>query len=95
MLIWSFLEIYTAMICGCLMTIRPLLTLLFHSTRNGTESNLRSHITDSKSAVAHWSRVHGSAIELQSTGSTKVSTDAESVHHEMYGQIGGLEIWVA
>ncbi|KIN06776.1 hypothetical protein OIDMADRAFT_65100, partial [Oidiodendron maius Zn] len=52
-LIWSFLEIYTAMICGCLMTIRPLLTLLFQSTRNGTEINFRSHITDSKSAGAH------------------------------------------
>jgi hypothetical protein len=49
---------------------------------------------DSKPGTAHWRRSHGSGIELKSTESTKVWTDAESVHGERNGSIGGLGVWV-
>lgn len=107
MVIWSVLEIYTAMICACLMSIRPLLVrylpAIFQSTvvsnSNPTYSNSRQHRTDSKPAGGHWSRNHGSAIELKSTESSKGWTDAESIHEESVdgernGQTGGLKVWV-
>jgi hypothetical protein len=101
--IWSVLEIYTAMICACLMAIRPLLTKylpgLFQSTIANTSSpgysNSRAHRMDSKPA---WSRNHGSAIELKSTESAKVWTDAGSsgddTHDERRAGTRGLEVWV-
>ena len=95
MVIWSVLEIYTAMICACMMTIRPLLYFLFHSSGRATDSNSRQDKMDSKSARARWSRIHGWTIELKVTESTKVSAEAESVHQKLNGQTGGLEIWEA
>jgi hypothetical protein len=102
--IWSVLEIYTAMICACLMAIRPLLakylpsmfqsTLVSTSNAGGGYINSQPHRMDSKSGAAHWRRSHGSRIELKSTESTKVWTDAESVHEERKGNTGGLEVWV-
>jgi hypothetical protein len=103
--IWSVLEIYTAVICACLMAIRPLLTkylpALFQSTvasnSNAGYNNSRVHRMDSKSAAAPWSRNHGSAIELKSTESAKVWIDAESthdVHDGRNGHAGTLEVWV-
>ena len=91
------------MICACLMAIRPLLTKylpsIFQSTlvttsHAGGYSNSRQHRMDSKSGAAHWSRNHGSAIELKSTESAKVWTDAESGLEERNGHTGGLEVWV-
>lgn len=105
MVIWSVLEIYTAMICACLMAIRPLISKylpgLFQSTITNTSSrsytHSRAYNLDSKSAAAPWSRNHGSAIELKSTESAKVWTDAESSHedgHERNRGTRGLEVWV-
>lgn len=100
--IWSVLEIYTAMICACLMAIRPLLAKylpsLFRSTSisstNADYTDSRANRLDSKAAGVQWSRNHGSAIELKSTESANVWTDAESSHEERDGHAGGLEVWV-
>jgi hypothetical protein len=100
--IWSVLEVFSAMICACLMAIRPLLAKympsIFRSTLAGNSNpgytNSRGNRMDSKTAGAQWSRNHGSAIELKSTESTRVLTDAESSHEERDVHTGGFEVWV-
>ncbi|KFY21942.1 hypothetical protein V493_06972 [Pseudogymnoascus sp. VKM F-4281 (FW-2241)] len=100
--IWSVLEIYTAMICACVVAIRPLLAKYLHAAFQRTlATNSKAgysisgvHKMDFKPEVAQWSRNHGSAIELRNTKSTNVWADAESAHEDRNGHPGGLEVWV-
>lgn len=97
------LEIYTAMICACLMAIRPLITKylprLFPTTSPGSgpgHSHSNAYNFDPKSAAAPWSRNQGSEIELKNTESAQAWTDAESSHddgHERNRDTRGLEVW--
>jgi hypothetical protein len=82
--IWSTIEVYTAVICASMMAVRPLLVkcmpAFFQSTieshKEGTYGSSNPHRVESKSAGAHWSRNQASAIELKSTdGAERTGVD--------------------
>ena len=88
--IWSFLEDYTTVICASLIAIRPLLAKyipsVFRNTivsqSHATHSTFRPHGKDSRSAGAVTSDSHGSAIELNGVDSGEAWMDRESVREE-------------
>jgi hypothetical protein len=104
--IWSILEVYTAVICACLVAIRPLLTkymsTVFQSTlAKNTYSIFRPCKMNPKPAGAHWSQNPESAIELKSAGSGKAWTEEtdgksgeDSPHENGRGETCTLEAWV-
>lgn len=105
MVIWSTIEVYTAVICASMMAARPLLVkcmpVLFQNTiesrKEGAYGSSNPHRVESKSVGAHWSRKHGSAIKLKSTDSaegTRVWTGGKSSHERWGRGAGGLEVWV-
>ncbi|OBT94023.2 hypothetical protein VE01_07074 [Pseudogymnoascus verrucosus] len=104
--IWSILEVYTAVICACLVAIRPLLTkympTVFQSTlAKSTYSIFRPCKMNPKPAGAHWSQNPESAIELKTAGSGKAWTEEtdgksgeDSPHENGRGETCTLEAWV-
>jgi hypothetical protein len=94
--IWSYLEDYTAVIFACLIAIRPLLIkyvpFIFGSKLDSHQptSFSASAANSPRSAATIWARRHTSAIGLKSKKSEKTWLDGDSAH----GEEGGLEVWV-
>jgi hypothetical protein len=96
--IWSYLEDYTAVIFACLIAIRPLLIKYvpfvfgskFDSHNQASFSASAAKTMGPQSAATIWARRHASAIGLKSKKSEKTWMDGESAQEEERG----LEVWV-
>jgi hypothetical protein len=88
--IWSYLEVYTAVICSCLIAIRPLLTEYIpsvlrsaHSSQNHASYNTcRPHRVHSESRGTLGAAAMDQQLRLNSVGSRDVWIDGESAHEE-------------
>lgn len=101
--VWSIIETYTAVICACLITIRPLLAKYIPSIFRGilvSDTPSWPYVTSRPFSTAHPQSLNSksvgpglienpeSAAELQSSESGIVCMDEESSHDDGYSKKG-------
>ncbi|KAH8676398.1 hypothetical protein BGZ60DRAFT_562080 [Tricladium varicosporioides] len=75
-IIWSEIETYSAVICACLMCLRPLLLKLFPKLFPSTHSNSRSHPSNHNSKHSNsWGNKFSSKIRGSKAGMQLSETD--------------------
>lgn len=68
-ILWSMIETYTAVICACLMTLRPLLVICFPVIFGTTKSNSQSNENNNNPRSRTWSQ--RTADKLRASGAGK------------------------